>query len=113
MPKINLSVGQHCPTCGTPAIQGKNGAYCKSCYIAWKNNQQSTKPTPMVQPFITPTEREQKIEKMHDEKQESIAISVAKNNATTIMAQRQPAELKDLMLEWDILVEHFYNYFIK
>jgi|TARA_Y100000310_G_scaffold333960_1_gene412618 hypothetical protein len=33
-------VGQPCPDCNTPFIQGQKGAYCKSCYIKWKNNQQ-------------------------------------------------------------------------
>ena len=36
-PKV---VGQLCPDCGTPYIQGKNGqGYCKPCYIKWKNGQ--------------------------------------------------------------------------
>ena len=37
-PKV---VGQPCPDCGEPYIQGKNGAYCKPCYIKWKNSQEN------------------------------------------------------------------------
>ena len=32
-------VGEICPKCGTPYVAGKNGAYCKPCYIEWKNAQ--------------------------------------------------------------------------
>lgn len=28
-------VGAPCPTCKTPLIQGRNGAYCKPCYVKW------------------------------------------------------------------------------
>ena len=30
-------VGQPCPDCGTPYIQGNKGVYCKPCYIKWAN----------------------------------------------------------------------------
>lgn len=40
-------VGQPCPDCGTPYIQGKTGAYCKPCYIKWANqNKQQKNDTP-------------------------------------------------------------------
>jgi hypothetical protein len=33
-------VGEPCPDCLTPFVQGSKGPYCKKCYIAWKNSQQ-------------------------------------------------------------------------
>lgn len=35
----NYTVGERCDKCGTPTIQGAKGAYCKPCYIAYKNGQ--------------------------------------------------------------------------
>ena len=37
-----LYVGQPCPVCGTPAVQGKKGAYCKPCYVKWAESSKST-----------------------------------------------------------------------
>ena len=40
MPKVSLYVGQPCPTCGTPAVQGKDGGgYCKPCYIQYAESK--------------------------------------------------------------------------
>lgn len=38
----NYTVGERCDKCGTPTIQGAKGAYCKPCYIAYKNGQQAS-----------------------------------------------------------------------
>jgi len=38
----NKVVGSPCKFCGEPYIQGKNGAYCKACYIKWKNSQKGS-----------------------------------------------------------------------
>ena len=56
MPKVSLYVGQPCPTCGIPAILGKDGqsGYCKPCYVKWVEGkkrltvgeQNPEKPTP-------------------------------------------------------------------
>ena len=42
-PKV---VGELCPECDTPYIQGQTGAYCKPCYIEWaeKKKQKGTRP---------------------------------------------------------------------
>ena len=37
-------VGQPCPDCGTPFIQGIKGPYCKACYIKWKNGKETSQP---------------------------------------------------------------------
>ena len=43
IPKV---VGQPCPDCQTPFIQGPKGVYCKPCYVNWKNNKANTQNTP-------------------------------------------------------------------
>lgn len=48
---MQKTVGQPCPDCNTPFIQGKSGAYCKTCYINWKNNGQA--PVKPSVPFKT------------------------------------------------------------
>lgn len=35
------TAGERCDKCGTPTIMGSKGAYCKPCYIAYKNGQQA------------------------------------------------------------------------
>ena len=48
MPKRIYQIGEPCDSCQTPAVQGKNGAYCKPCYIAWAEAQkQSNTKTPV------------------------------------------------------------------
>jgi len=41
MPVIEKIVGQPCSECGEPYVAGKpgKGAYCKPCYINWKEAQ--------------------------------------------------------------------------
>lgn len=51
MSKRTYRVGEPCDDCGTPTVQGKNGAYCKPCYINWKNSQ----PAPQLQPVAKST----------------------------------------------------------
>lgn len=50
MPQQKI-VGQPCTYCGTPYIEGKKGAYCKPCYIEWKNRFSSTSPVPQNQTY--------------------------------------------------------------
>jgi hypothetical protein len=39
-------VGEPCDYCRTPCIEGQYGAYCKPCYIRWKNEKEAMqKPT--------------------------------------------------------------------
>ncbi len=35
------TVGQPCKDCGVPYVAGVKGAYCKPCYIKWKNGTQT------------------------------------------------------------------------
>lgn len=35
------TVGQPCKDCGVPYTAGVKGAYCKPCYIKWKNGTQT------------------------------------------------------------------------
>lgn len=37
-PRGSKVVGEPCKDCGTPYTQGAKGAYCKPCYITWKNS---------------------------------------------------------------------------
>jgi hypothetical protein len=39
MPRV-YQLGEPCDTCGTPAVMGNKGPYCKACYITWKNGQE-------------------------------------------------------------------------
>jgi hypothetical protein len=38
-PRGTKVVGDPCKDCGTPMVEGRTGAYCKSCYLKWKNSQ--------------------------------------------------------------------------
>lgn len=56
MPKRIYQVGEPCDDCGTPAVEGRNGAYCKACYIKWKNaNPTQPKPQQAYIPKQTST----------------------------------------------------------
>lgn len=44
MPKRIYGAGEPCDRCKTPTVQGKNGFYCKPCYIAWKNQSGTNTP---------------------------------------------------------------------
>lgn len=50
MPKRYYQVGEPCDKCKTPTIQGKNGAYCKPCYIQWAEAKKNG--TPQYQPPV-------------------------------------------------------------
>ena len=52
---IQKIVGQPCTECGTPYTMGPKGAYCKPCYIKWKNNTEAQATAKNV-PFVTPGE---------------------------------------------------------
>ena len=38
-PRGTKVAGEPCPDCLTPFTAGAKGAYCKPCYIAWKNKK--------------------------------------------------------------------------
>ena len=44
MPKRIYGPNEPCDKCQTPTVPGKNGYYCKVCYIAWKNAQNAMQP---------------------------------------------------------------------
>ena len=54
MPKRIYAPYEPCDKCKTPTVQGKNGFYCKPCYIAYKEGQKQTgtwtPPTPQNAP---------------------------------------------------------------
>ena len=62
--KVPKTVGQPCPDCGVPFIQGAKGAYCKPCYIKWANEKKAAEQNV---PFITPTESAKKDDKKWEE----------------------------------------------
>jgi len=86
-PKI---VGQPCSDCGTPYIQGQKGPYCKICYIAWKNTQQTPQTTPQVackDPQSTPQPDDKPDwETINKKKDQNMAELNAKKGAADIIA---------------------------
>jgi hypothetical protein len=84
----NLQVGQPCPVCGTPAIQGPRGAYCRPCYIAYKNSQPKAPAQPVYQPAqpvyqsrSVGTKQEPDWDKIREEKNSNIKWLNAVSNA--------------------------------
>lgn len=69
---MEKQVGQPCPDCNTPFIQGAKGAYCKPCYVKWANENkpqnapqrpQNTSNIPTDQ-FLTISQFNQTLDKM-------------------------------------------------
>lgn len=105
----NLGV---CQFCGAPKMRSQNSGkvYCSSkCWL--KNPQPRNYP---AQPqyfkntsYGAPT-RDDRIEKMHDEKQESIRWSVALNNACNIVAEMKLNTLEDIKVKINELAQWLY-----
>lgn len=108
--------GQPCEFCGAELVENPKTGKVFCSQKCWLKNSQSQ--TPKVYPTkaqvfgqqLDQEKRDGRIEKMFNEKQDNIALMNSKNNATLVMAQRQPANLDDLIAEWKKLVFEFLNY---
>lgn len=87
-------VGQPCPDCGTPFIQGPKGIFCKPCYIRWKNQNQPeqsysgqvAQTQQRVEPYKEVMDyKSDKISEAQDRKELAIAIAGAKAGAGLIV----------------------------
>ena len=93
-------VGQPCPTCGTPYIMGRTGAYCKPCYIKWANANKPTQPKSHEQVFeegLNKDQQDEKWEKIGQQKMRSIlAVAYIRQNKSPI-----DVDVKDELESWE------------
>lgn len=90
-------VGEPCGYCGQPLTQGQNGAYCKPCYIAYKNKKSQPQPPRSYQTPQPP--------QVKSNQNEDIRANVALKMTSELIAAGK-AELKD----WKKLADTFYHY---
>jgi hypothetical protein len=84
-------VGEPCAYCGTPLIQGSSGAYCKPCYIKFKNGGKTSSPA-RTQPKL-------------DVKDDDIRANVALKMVSELIASGK-VELD----KWKFWADTFYHY---
>ena len=98
-PNEGRRVGDPCAYCGQPLTQGRNGAYCKPCYIAYKNKQD--KPAYQApRPYQAP-----QVQAPKNNQTEDIRANVALKMTSELISAGK-AELKD----WKKLADTFYHY---
>jgi hypothetical protein len=115
-------VGQPCPDCGVPFIQGQKGAYCKPCYIRYKNSLNNTQQQPIQPTYVKQevnqfeavmTKKADNIAEAQGRKEESIREAGAKRDAGLIVAAMiHSGELKgaDWFAEYQEITVKIYNY---
>jgi len=75
MSKRIYQVGEPCDYCQTPTVEGKFGAYCKKCYIEYKNKKEALQPatngyhpqtaqSPIQAPIVQPTASGERTERI-------------------------------------------------
>lgn len=99
MAKINegRQEGDPCEICGTPLIPGKFGAYCKPCFIEYKNKKESMpesktgyapiayKAQPKAEIKRTMDYKAEQIAKSQGDKEESMRLFSSGRDATLIL----------------------------
>ena len=83
-PMPDKIVGEPCPVCQTPYIQGPRGVYCKPCFIKWKNsaNQAQNASTGQNKPQNSDVDWDS----VNKKKEEHMEWLNAKNNACLLAA---------------------------
>lgn len=126
-PNEGKQVGEPCEMCGRPLVEGKFGAYCKPCFIEYKNKKEgmpaseggyapkaspassqrftgaSYAPQPKKDFKATMDYKEQQISKMQDSKEESMRLFSAGRDATLVVTAIMDKGWDDKLIEDTLL----------
>lgn len=96
-------VGESCAYCGQTLIQGNNGAYCRACYIAYKNKQKGQQPRASQAPRPPQNQFTQPVSNAKREN------DIRENVALKMVSELVSAGKIDLA-QWELWANKFYFY---